>query len=97
MEAFDDLEDGNDGNSIVTKGAVIAGGSSDNVLINPFQNLGEDIRAVLVGRTALGAELSNEWKTIPLLLRTGGLYAPQSQRNSGGLRCEGTGRASPIS
>ena len=44
MEAFDDLEDGNDGNSIVTEGTVIAGGSSDNVLINPFQNLGEAIR-----------------------------------------------------
>jgi hypothetical protein len=36
VEAFDDLEDGNDGNSVVTEGAVIAGGSSDNVLINPF-------------------------------------------------------------
>ena len=45
VEAFDDR---NDGNSVVTEGAVIAGGSSDNVLINPFQNLGEDIRAVLV-------------------------------------------------
>jgi hypothetical protein len=55
VEAFNDLEDGNDGNSVVTEGVVIAGGSSDNVLINPFQNLGEDIRAVLVGRTALGA------------------------------------------